>query len=180
VTPFEAFLLVWLTARLGVAILDYRRRHRVHNFDTARQARAEAARAAPRTFQIGGETFVRRDSVRPEVLTAWEAVTPETPASETLEIVDTLVGEFLIGDGHSRWLALRQRYDDPITLSDMMEVVVWLVQEETTFPTTEPSPSSDGSGGPTTGGSSTDAAPSAGLTPVPSLSDVSSEPPTPS
>ena len=150
----------------------------MQNFDIARQQRAEAARAAPRTFQIGGETFVRKASVRPEVLTAWEGVTPETPASETLTIVDDLIGEFLVGDGHSRWAALRERYDDPITLGDMMDVVAWLIEEETSFPTTEPSPSLDGSGTATTGGSSVGGSPSAAPMLPASPSAVSAEPPT--
>ena len=149
----------------------------MHNFDTKR---AERSQAEPRSFQIGGETFIRKHSVRPEVMTAWEAVTPETPASETLQIVDDLIGEFLIGDGHSRWRQLRERYDDPITLEDMMEVVAWLVSEETGFPTTEPSPSSNGSDGPTTGGSSTDGSPSLEATPIPSHLGGSFGPPTPS
>jgi hypothetical protein len=159
-----------LTVNSGLSYVT--RRRQVQNFDTARHERAEAARAAPRTFIIGGETFIRKPDVRPEVLTSWEAVTAETPASETLQIVDDLIGEFVTGDGASRWRKLRARYDDPITLADMMEVVMWLVQEETTFPTSEPSPSADGSENPPTGESSTADAPSAAPMPGGFPSDV--------
>lgn len=115
------------------------------DFDQVREER----RQADRSFKIGGETFVRKVGVRPEVLAEYEKLEETTAATETLELIDGIVVD-LIEDadgGHDRYRALRQREEDPLSLADMQEMVQWLVEEETGRPTQPPSPSTRGPGG---------------------------------
>jgi hypothetical protein len=116
------------------------------NFDEARAARA----AEDRSFTIGGESFVRKVGVRPEVLADYENVDAAGSATDTLVEIDKIVLEMVedVDDGHSRYRALRARTDDPITLLDMTDLVQWLIEEQTgRRPTPPPSPSSRSRGG---------------------------------
>lgn len=122
------------------------------DFDTKRKERSDR----DRSFQIGGETFVRRTGLRPEVLLPWEKIGEDTPASEVLETIDLLVTDFIEpgDDAVARYQALRARDDDPVTLEDLQELVEWLVSEQTGRPTGLPSgstpsapPPADGSTG---------------------------------
>ena len=119
------------------------------NFDEKRKARMER----DRTFQIGGETFVMRVGLRPEVLIPWEQLTEETSATEVLNILDSIVLDFLEPheDAHQRYLDLRQRTEDPVTLTDLQELVEWLIAEQTGRPTGQQSGSTPSAPTPPTG-----------------------------
>lgn len=125
------------------------------DFDTKRKERSDR----DRSFKIGGETFVRRTGLRPEILLPWEKIGDDTPASEVLETIDLLVTDFIESgdDAVARYKALREREDDPVTLEDLQELVEWLVAEQTGRPTGPPSgstPSGAPQGNGSTGASS--------------------------
>ena len=123
------------------------------NFDTDREQRAERDRG----FQIGGETFTTKTAVRPEAMTAYEALDDDAPVSEMLKVIDQTILAFVEENGHERWRKLREREDDPVTLADMNALINWLVEDQTGRPTQQPAPSSGGlgsSGTPSTGVSS--------------------------
>ena len=132
----------------------------MQNFDESRDAR----KASDRTFQIGGELFVRKVGVRPEVIAAYESLNEATNATETLALIDSVVCDMIDDDGqaladgeritkvgakgHARYRKLREREDDPISLGDMTGLVEWLIETETgRVPTQQPSPSRRGRAG---------------------------------
>lgn len=141
------------------------------NFDEGR-----IAPASDRTFQIGGEQFIRRATVRPEVLLGWDRITPESKSAETLEVVDQLIADFVTEP--DKWRTIRQREDEAVSLQDMMAITEWLVSTATSFPTTAPSPSGAGSEAPKDGANSTAPSPWPESIPTPSLSGDFSGPPT--
>lgn len=111
------------------------------DFDEARAERT----AADRTFKLGGEVFVMKAAVRPEVMVGYESMNPDTPALEALGIIDDMVVSFLEGDtAEGRYRAIRARDDDPISMDDLNALVEWLVAEQTGRPTTAPSASTGG------------------------------------
>lgn len=115
----------------------------MRNFDDARAQRAQADRG----FQIGGEQFLRRSSVRPEATEAWEAVNLNSTQKETLAAIDETICNLVEpgkgGEAHKRWMKLRQREEDAVSLGDMLEIVQWLVEEQAQRPTEPPSSSFD-------------------------------------
>lgn len=125
------------------------------NFDSER--RPVVAREE-REFKIGGEVFVRRSRVRPDVLTGWDDVTDDTPAAEVLKIADELILSLIEDEAasHDRWLSLRTRDDDDaLELPDIISVIQWLIQEATGRPTGQPPASAGGSVTPATTTTST-------------------------
>lgn len=122
------------------------------NFDEDRVALSEA----DRQFQIRGEVFTRRESIRPEVVADFEDLEPKSGAHHTLQVIDAMITGFIEDEGHQRYADLRQRAGDPVTLDDLIKVAQWLVAENAGRPTGSPSGSSAGSGGATTGTPSTD------------------------
>lgn len=119
------------------------------DFDAKRKARMDR----DRSFKIGGEEFTMRAGLRPEVLIPWEQLTEETSAAEVLQILDSIVLDFLepYGDSHDRYRALRERVEEPITLQDLQELVEWLIAEQTGRPTGQPSSSTPSAVPPGTG-----------------------------
>jgi hypothetical protein len=119
----------------------------VKDFDAVREQRAQE----DRSFKIGGETFVRKVGVRPEVLAEYDQIGADTSATETLKIVDECILAMVENhDGsHERWSALRTREEDPVTLGDMQALVEWLIEEETERSPTQPSSPSTGGRKPT-------------------------------
>lgn len=132
------------------------------NFDVARQARSIRSRDS-RSFLLGGVTFVRRASVPAEVMVDLDEISSGTSAGRVLEIVSGVIAEMCEPPATEQWAALRARKADadPLTLADVIEVVQWLIAEETEIPTSEPSPSGDGSQTPAPGAASTATSPSA-------------------
>lgn len=100
-------------------------------------------READRMFQIGGETFTRKASVRPEVLTEFEDMDAGHPAADALRIIDDLIVELLEphDNAAARWHALREREEDALSAEDMQSLVEWLIGEMTGRPTSKPSSS---------------------------------------
>ncbi len=115
----------------------------MRNFDDQRALRTQGDRG----FQIGGEKFIRRASVRPEATRPWEDVSLETTHEATLAAIDETVLNMVEpgtrGEAHKRWMKLREREDDAITLGDLLELVQWLVGEQAHRPTEPPSNFSD-------------------------------------
>lgn len=111
------------------------------NFDTDRKTREIPVEE--RTFQLGGETFVARSSVRPEALTKWDSISDDMNVTDVLKATDDTILA-LIEDGdnaHERYTALRAREDDPLTVPDLVEVGTWLVEVQTGRPTEPPTAS---------------------------------------
>lgn len=132
------------------------------NFDTERDARYQA----DRTFRLGGEVLTYKASVAPEVILRWnKAVTGELgelSEENWLAIFDETVELILEGDESiETWRSLRRpEIANPLNIADMREVLVWLIEQATGRPTTEPQGSSAGSA--TTGPISTPASSSPG------------------
>ena len=105
----------------------------MRDFDLERRERYEV----DRTFRIGGETFVRKPAVRPEVMLAYEDMSMEATAADSLEVVDQTILSFIEDtDGaHDRYRALRERDEDPVSIRDLNGLVVWLIAESTKRPT---------------------------------------------
>lgn len=115
------------------------------NFDEAREARAKE----DRSFQLGGEVFTRKVGIRPEVLSPYENLSDDTPATEALATIDMIVLDMIEDGGEGqdacvRYKALRAREDDPVTLGDLTDLVEWLVESATSRPTSRQSGSMRG------------------------------------
>ena len=98
------------------------------------------------SFQIGGEKFTMR-YVRPEVLAAWESEDVDSTSAELLKQQDTRIIAFL-GDAEQgkRWEALRAREENAVPMVQVNELLRWMVEVQTSRPTTPPSPSESGRG----------------------------------
>lgn len=137
------------------------------NFDDSRNARLHR----DRTFTIGGETFTLRPGVRPEEFAEYADMSEDTPARESIEIMDRLILSMIEDlDAEERWKRIRSDTRNPITLEDLSDVSRWMLEEQTGRPTQQPSPSGDGRE--TTGTTSMGASPS----PVPPGAHVISIP----
>lgn len=151
----------------------------------AEEQRAKIRPESERTFVLPGdpqdETFVLRPSIPPDVMAVWDEVGPGTPSRDVFAAIDHIVTGSLHAEDRDRYLALRANGDaeDVANLGTLFEVVKWIIETETSFPTPGASPSGDGSSNPTNGASSTAAVPSPVSIQAPYLSDVSSAPATP-
>jgi hypothetical protein len=149
------------------------------NFDTARSERAIRP-AADRTFVLGGETFVIRPRVPANVMTQLDVIGGgDVSPGQVLNIVSSVVTDMVEPPGGDTWqqLVARGADEDPLTLQDVVEVVQWLIENETSIPTSEPSPSGDGSANPAPGAPSTDASPSpVSIQPISPSDDFSAQP----
>lgn len=116
----------------------------VKNFDTERLAKK--ASEEDRTFVLGGETFVAKQSVHPSVLTAYDRIGKDSTITETLEVVDDCILQMTEArdDAHGRYLQVRANVDDPITVDDLLDIVKWLLEAQTDRPTGQPSASGSG------------------------------------
>lgn len=105
----------------------------MHDFDLERQERY----TADREFKLGGEIFIRKPAVRPEVMIAYEDMSMEASAAESLAVVDKTILSFIedTNDAHARYQALRERDEDPVSIRDLNQLVVWLISESTKRPT---------------------------------------------
>lgn len=97
-----------------------------------------------RTFIVRGETFTWRD-VRPEVLTELSGIDEEDPKA-AWEALDRQIMLFIVPEDHERWMRLRAREDEPITVRQLGAIFEYLVGEQTDRPTQTPSPSVPGPG----------------------------------
>jgi hypothetical protein len=98
------------------------------------------------SFQVGGEVFQMR-YVRPEVLAAWEDEAIEDKSEELLKRQDERILAFLSDkESRDRWVALREREDNAVPMVQVNELLRWMVEVQTSRPTTPPSPSATGPG----------------------------------
>ena len=121
----------------------------MRDFDVKRRERVEK----DRSFTIGGELFVMKASVRPEVLAVWDHLSDDAGPEPIMEAINEIVlGMIENHDGsHERWGALRSREEDALNLEDLQDLVGWLIEEQTGQTPTQPaSPSTSGRGKTTT------------------------------
>lgn len=113
------------------------------DFDQERALRS----SADREFRIGGVTFTRKASVRPEVLFEYEDMPRDVGAAEAMAIMDRTLVQFLEGDdAEARYRAMREQTEDAVTVNDLTALLKWLIAESTGRPTLPPSPSTAGHG----------------------------------
>lgn len=114
------------------------------NFDQDWQERKSAE---ARTFQVGGQVFVMKKAVKPELLKIREDMTEDAPVEEAMAALDDLFLSMIESgeDAEARYRALRE---DPegLSIGDMNEVIDWLIQRQTGRPPTQPSGSSPSRG----------------------------------
>lgn len=126
----------------------------MQDFDIERAKRYEA----DRRFKIGGEVFVHKPTVRPDLMIAYEDMARDASAKEALDILDDLVIGWLDTTEDpgavERYRELRLRDEDPIGGGDLSDLVKWLYQNSARRPTTASTSSDDGRK--ITGTSSTD------------------------
>jgi hypothetical protein len=109
----------------------------VKNFDQEWEGRRSVE---SRTFQIGGEKFVLKAAVRPELFDEMEDVEVGDDIAKTFGVIDN---QFLsmIEDGgegeeaEQRYRALRAK-PDALGIRDLREVLDWMVEEHTGRPPT--------------------------------------------
>lgn len=133
-------------------------------------------------FTLGGETFTRRDKVRPEGAAMIADSDFEPAAHAVIDMMEKGILEFVLPEDADRWNALRGKewprefdaekgewIDVPDPYAELREqgrrnalelwllqsVARWLLEVETRLPTTRPSASTDGPS--STAQSSTDA-----------------------
>ena len=109
------------------------------NFDQERSQDLE--------FVIREEKFKMR-IVRPEVIASWEDEEMPSKSVDALKYTDEKIKMFLENsDGsHERWDELRKREADPVSMGELNEILVWMVEAQSARPTQQPSPSAAGRG----------------------------------
>lgn len=114
----------------------------MRDFDAGRAERAQRDIG----FKVGGEAFRVVPGVHPSVIFAYEDGIVLSQADVVKEM-DTLICAFLVDDeSRSRWTALCERREDPITTGDRRAIVQYLYEVESELPTIAPEPSSSGRG----------------------------------
>lgn len=86
-----------------------------------------------RTFTVGGETFVLKKAVKPELFDQMQDVDPDASISETYVLIDNQFKSMIEdGDGEAgaRYDALRAKPDE-LGVRDLREVIDWMVEELT-------------------------------------------------
>lgn len=133
----------------------------MHDFDVERKKREER----DRSFKIGGEEFVYKPAVAPEVLLKWSQVAEGqvlTTNDEWLGELDNTIVAMLEPGQAEKWAKVRAPdVAHPINVADLQDVVQWLVEQVVSRPTGQPSVSSAGppaTATASTGGSSSQAA----------------------
>lgn len=112
------------------------------DFDTARNERLERERG----FRIGGHDFVYRASVAPEALLAWDD-RGDLEGQAFLDVIDETVIAFLEPGQDEKWREARSAAsENPLNISDIIEVIQWLFEEQVGRPTGRSSESTNGGG----------------------------------
>lgn len=130
------------------------------DFDTDLTTR-RAQRINPENllFKIGGREFrvvsgYAPDSPGGSALDEWNTITVDTPNDEFAAIADRTILQFLKPGQGAEWAAARDvEAENPITGSDLVDIVKWLVEAVVNRPLALSSASSDGSTLPETSGS---------------------------
>jgi hypothetical protein len=98
-------------------------------------------------FTIGGEKFLMR-LVRPEVIASWEDEETPEKSVDALVYTDSKIKLFLdqTNGASERWDELRAREENPVSLGQMNEILRWMVEVQSGYPTPQPAPSAAGRG----------------------------------
>lgn len=98
-------------------------------------------------FKIGGEVF-KMKYVRPEVLASWEDEQAADKSTDALEQMDSRIKLFLDASNGAleRWDTLRDREDNPVSMGQINDLLLWMVEVQSGRPTIQPSPSVTGRG----------------------------------
>ncbi len=98
-------------------------------------------------FIVAGESF-KMKYVRPEVLAAWEDEAAADKSEDALKQMDARIKLFLDDSNGAieRWDKLRTREDNPISMGQINEILLWMVEVQSGRPTSVPSPSASGRG----------------------------------
>jgi hypothetical protein len=98
-------------------------------------------------FVIAGETF-KMKYVRPEVLASWEDEPDAEKSEDALKQMDNRIKLFLDDSNGAleKWDNLRQREDNPVTMGQINDLLLWMVEVQSGRPTIQPSPSATGRG----------------------------------
>lgn len=113
------------------------------DFDASRINRYHQQR-----FRIGGQEFTARAAVEPEALAPYFDLDGSTPELEALAIIDDTIRTFLIPEDRDRWAQVRSpELDMPLTISDMRDLLSWLIAAATGRPTPPPPGSGTPAGG---------------------------------
>jgi hypothetical protein len=98
-------------------------------------------------FIVGGETF-KMKYVRPEVLAAWEDEEAADKSEGALKQMDERIKLFLDDSNGAleRWDKLRAREDNPVSMGQINDLLLWMVEVQSGRPTIQPSPSVAGRG----------------------------------
>lgn len=118
----------------------------IKDFDELRAERDKR----DRTFRIGGEDFLHKATVAPEVILAWnEAISgekPEMTERQWLDLYDETTLTLLEDGQEEKWARVRDpRAEKPLALGDLRALLTWLISQTTRLPTGEESASSSGS-----------------------------------
>lgn len=98
------------------------------------------------TFTIRGETFTFKD-VPPEVIQNWAEETNGKDDLTVWQQQDKQILVFLEEADQERWLELRKRQENPVTIAQQNAVLTWLFEGATgNRPTEAVSPSPSGRG----------------------------------
>ncbi len=106
-----------------------------------------------RRFKVRGEEFVRRVTVRPEVLFPTDDADAVRDDAGAYARVDAQILAMIedTDDGHARYRALREREHETLGYRDIRDLKEWLLYEFTGLPTFAPSSSGNGRGSSGTG-----------------------------
>lgn len=123
------------------------------DFDSERRRWA----AEDRTFKLGGETFVARETVMPETLALYEDRLDSEGGQSLRNLIETTDVVLLLmiegGDDLSetgaggRYQRVRANDDDPVDLDTLAKVVEWIFEVHANRPTSPPGDSLSGPGG---------------------------------
>ncbi len=94
-----------------------------------------------REFTVGGETFHWRFQA-PEVLEQFS----ESTTLEGFPLLDAQILLFIVEEEHEKYRALRARKENPIPGGIIIAMITWLVEQQSEFPTVQPSPLASGRG----------------------------------
>lgn len=109
------------------------------NFDAERYEDLE--------FVVAGENF-KMKYVRPEVLASWEDEITAEKSEDALKQMDARIKLFLDDSNGAieRWDKLRAREDNPVSMGQINDILLWMVEVQSGRPTILPSPSASGRG----------------------------------
>lgn len=121
----------------------------IKNFDdSARERHAENSKNfGDHPFQFRGEVFHVRANVDYNVLQSIAALTEESDGSRVIKTVADAVVALIDprDDAHDRFHKVRNEHDLPVTFEDLMELLNWLIEEQTSRPPTQAESLSGGS-----------------------------------